>query len=137
MSLGGTVLLRRHRHTLHIAEKAKRMLRSVRHHDCGRQCKRDLPKCDTQAPDGFHFIACGLARTNPIAVHNLSTLLVERVLELRAQLRSRFSNAGGADGLAIQVRERLANDNSDNGHGDEHQAVHTGIDEVREDVVNV
>lgn len=115
MSLGGTVLLRRQRHTLHMAEKAKRMLKSVSYYAGRRQCKRILPKCNAQAPDGFHLIACGLARTNPVAVYNSPTLLVERFLELRAQLRSRFSNTGGADGLAIQVRERLANDNSDNG----------------------
>ncbi len=86
-----------------MAEKAKRMLRYVSHHVGQRQCKMDLPKCNTQAPDSFHLIACGLARTNPVAVHNLSTLLVEGVLELGAQLRRRFSNTGGADDLAIQI----------------------------------
>lgn len=96
-------MLRRHRHTLHMAEKAKRILSSVSHH-VGRQlCKMELPKCNTQTPDGFHLIARGLARTNPVAVHNLSTLLVEGVLELGAQLRCRFSNTGSADGLAVQI----------------------------------
>ena len=39
--------------------------------------------------------------------------------------------------MAIQIRERLANDNSDNGQGDKHQAVHTGVNEVWEDVVDL
>ena len=73
-----------------------------------------LPEGNAQAPDGFHLIACGLARTNPVAVHNLSTLLVEAVFELRAQLRCRFSNTGGADDLAVQIRKGFANDNGDN-----------------------
>ena len=137
MSFGATLLLRRHRHTLHMAEKAKRMLEYIRHCDSRRQGKRDLPKGNAQAPDGFHLIACGLASINPVAVHNLSALFVESVLDLGAQLRCRFSNAGGADGLAIQVREWLSNDNSNNGQGDEHQTIHTSIDQIREDVVNV
>ena len=64
---------------------------------------RDLPKCNAQAPDGFHLVARGLARADPVAVHNLSTLLVEGVLELRAQLRSRFGHTGRANDLAIQI----------------------------------
>lgn len=92
-----------------MAEKAKRMLRSVRHHDDRKQGKRDVPKCNAQTPDGFHLVASGLARTNPIAVHNLSTLLVKGVLELGAQLRCRFCDTGGADDLAIQIRKGLAN----------------------------
>ena len=97
-----------------MAEKAKRMLRSIRHYDGRRQCKRYIPKSNAQAPDSFHLIACGLVRTNPVAVHNLSTLLVESVFDLGAQLRCRFSDTGGADDLAIQIRKGLANDDSDN-----------------------
>lgn len=85
----------------------------VRRNERRQPCK-DLPKCNAQAPNGFHLIACGLARTNPVAVHNLSTLLVEGVLELGAQLRCRFSDTGGADDLAVQIRKGLANDSSDN-----------------------
>ena len=137
MSFGATVLLRRHRHTLHMAEKAKRMLEYIRHCDSRRQRKRNLPKGNTQTPDGFHLIACTLASINPVAVYNFSALFVESVLELGAQLSCRFSNAGAADGLAVQVRERLSNDNSNNGQGDEHQTIHTSIDQIRKDVVNV
>ena len=96
-----------------------------------------LPKCNAQTPNGFHLIACGLARTNPIAVHNLSTLLVEGVLELGVQLRCRFGNTGGADNSTIQIRKGLANDNSNNRQGDEHQTIHASVDEVWKDVVNV
>ena len=84
MSLGGTVLLRRQRHTLHMAEKAKRMLESVSRYDGQQEIESNLPKCNAQAPDSFHLIACGLACTNPIAVNNLPTLLVKGVLELGA-----------------------------------------------------
>ena len=137
MSLGGTVLLRRQRHTLHMAEKAKRMLDTVSRHDVQQESKLKLPKCNAQAPDGFHLIACGLACTNPIAVHNLPTLLVKGVLELGAQLRCRFGNTGGAHNSAIQIRKWLANHNGDNRQGDKHQTIHTGVDEVWEDVVNM
>ena len=137
ISLGGTVLLRRQRHILHMAEKAKRMLNSVRHHHGRRESRMNLPKCNAQAPDGLHLIARGLARSDPVAIHNLSTLLVEGVLELGAQLRSRFGNAGGADNSAVQIRKWLPNHDSDNRQGDEHQTIHTRVDEVREDVVNM
>ena len=63
----------------------------------------NLPQCNAQAPNGFHLIACGLAGTNPVAVHNLSTLLIEGVLELGAQLRCRVGNSRGADDAAIQI----------------------------------
>ena len=103
MSLGGTDLLRRQRQTLHIAEKAKRMLNAVSTIFCAVAAEIGLPKSNTQAPNGLHLVTGGLVGADPVAVNNLSSLVMNGTLELAVQFSRRLSNAVGADDLAVQV----------------------------------
>ncbi len=62
---------------------------------------------------------------------------MDGTLKLAVQLSRRFSNAVGADDLAVQVGQWLANHDCDNRYGDKHHAIHASVDKVWEDVVNV
>lgn len=79
-------MLRRQRQILQSAEKQNKMLSlfSVITESCH---GRDLPKGYAQAPDGLHFVTGNPASTDPIAVDDVSAVLMKALLELVLQLR--------------------------------------------------
>ncbi len=62
---------------------------------------------------------------------------MKALLELGVELRSRLGNTVGADDLTVQVRQRSPDDDGDDREGNEQHAVHTGVEQVRKDVVDV
>ena len=67
----------------------------------------------------------------------MTSVLVKALLEFIVQCRCRFGNAVRANDLAIQVRQWSADDDSNDGQGNEHHAIHPSVKEIWEDVVDV
>lgn len=105
MSLGGTLLLRRQRQILHIAEKAKRMLvlKSAKSCVVGFSIHY-LPESNAETPDGLHLVARCLISTDPVAVfHADRPLVLNSALECSAKLVCGRSHAGRANDFAVEV----------------------------------
>ena len=105
MSLGGTLLLRRQRQILHIAEKAKRMLVRKSAKCCVVRFRiHSLPESNAETPDGLHLVASRLIGTDPVAVfHADRPLVLNRALECSAKLVCRRSYTGRANDFAVEV----------------------------------
>lgn len=97
----------------------------------------DLPESDTQAPNSFHLVTRSPACTDPVAVYDMSSIVLERLLELIVELCRGFGNTVRSNDLAVQVGEWSANNNGNDAKSDEHHAVHPSIDEIRKDIIDV
>ena len=94
-----------------------------------------LPERDTQTPDRLRLQARGLRHAHPSTVVDLAPVLVDTVPQRHGEVVRGAHVVRGADGLAVEVRERLADGDGDDDQSDEQQAIDDGGDEEREDVV--
>jgi len=98
-----------------------------------RESKQDT-KGDAQTPDGFHLVTGGLGSTDPHIIVDGSTLS-DVVPERRGKVIGGAS--GAANGRTVQEGQGLADCDSHNNDSDQEQAVHPGIDEERQDGIEV
>lgn len=101
-----------------MADRAKRIL------SCCQQSRavmvyQYIPEGNAQSPNGFHLVACHPIGSDPVAVSDLATLVVNASLQLRPELVRRFCRARRSDDSAIEVRKRLANDCGNDDEGDQ------------------
>lgn len=86
---------------------------------------------NTQSPDALHLKASSLASSRPGPVVDLAHVQPDTVHEgVRV-------SPGGAKSLAVEIRQRLADRDSNNNDGNKHEPIHSSVDKKGKEVVVV
>ena len=98
-----------------------------------------LPKCNAETPNRLHLQACAPGGTDPIVGSELAAVLVDIGTERGSEVvgRTRVWDVGSTNDLTLQVGERSSDGDGDDDHRNKHHAIHGGIDEEWQNVVDV